>query len=98
MLTTNTPEVTPERSTATLITNYKQEYNHNNLTPLTLYNTPIPYTNKVKILGVTYDNGLTFKDYIADIKLGCTPKIRTLKAITGQDFGQSKEIITTIEY
>ena len=23
--------------------------------PVTLYNTPIPYTNKVKILGVTYD-------------------------------------------
>ena len=79
-----------------IITNYKQEYNHNNLTPVTLYNTPIPYTNKVKILGVTYDNGLTFKDHIADIKLRCTQKHRALKAITGQDFGQSKETNTTM--
>ena len=43
--------------------------------PVTLYNTPIPYTNKVKILGVTYDNGLTFKEHIADIKLRCIPKL-----------------------
>ena len=32
-LTTNRLKVAPEKSTATLITNYKQEYNHNNLTP-----------------------------------------------------------------
>ena len=52
-LTTNRLKVAPEKSTTTLITNYKQEYNHNKLTPVTLYNTPIPYTNKVKILVVT---------------------------------------------
>ena len=46
--------------------NYKQEYNYNKLTPINLYNTPIPYTNKVKILGVTNDNGLTFKDHISN--------------------------------
>jgi len=85
-LTTNRLKVAPEKSTATLITNYKQECN---LTPVTLYNASIPYTNKVKILGVTYDNGLTFKDHIADFKLRCTPKLRAFKAITVQDFGQS---------
>ena len=95
-LITNKLKVAPEKSTAILITNYKQEYNHNNLTPVTLYNTPITYTNKVKILRVTYDNGFTFKEHIADIKLRCTPKLRALKAITGQDFGQSKETTTTI--
>ena len=67
-LTTNRLKVALGKSTATLITNYKQEYNHNNLTPVTLYNTPISYTNKVKILGVTYDNGLTFKERLAEIK------------------------------
>ena len=51
-LTTNRPKVATEKSTATLITNYKQEYNHNNLTTVTLYNTPIPNINKVKILEV----------------------------------------------
>ena len=84
-------QVAPEKST--VITNYKQEYN---FTPDTLYNTSIPYTNKVKILGVTYDNGLTFEDYIADIKLRSTPKLRALKAVTGQDFGQSMKTTTTI--
>ena len=40
--------VDPEKSTATLIFHYKQECNHNNLTPVTLYNIPIPYNNKIK--------------------------------------------------
>ena len=61
-----------------------------------MHNTPIPYTNKVKMLGVTYYNGLTFKDHIADIKLRCTPKLRALKAITDQDLRQSKETPTII--
>ena len=50
----------------------------------------------MKILGVTYDNGLTFKEHIADIKQRYTPKLRALKAITGQESGQSKETTTTI--
>ena len=41
-------------------------------------------------------NDLTFKEHIADIKQKCTPKLRALKAITGQEFGQRKERTTTI--
>ena len=41
-LTINRLEVAPEKSTATLIINYKQEYNHNNSTTVTLHNTLIP--------------------------------------------------------
>ena len=41
-LCTNRLKVAPEKFTVTLITNYKQEYNYNNFTPVTLYNTPIP--------------------------------------------------------
>ena len=86
-LTANRLKLSPEKSTATFITNYKQEYN---LTPVTLYNTPIPYTNKVKILGVTYDNSLTFKDHIADIKLRCTPELRALKAIRARTLDRAR--------
>ena len=41
-LTTNRLKVATGISTATLITTYKQEYN--NLTPVTIYSTPIPYS------------------------------------------------------
>ena len=40
----------PEKFPATLITNYKQEYNHITSTPVTIYNTAILYTNRVMIL------------------------------------------------
>ena len=75
-LTTNRLTVASDKSTATLITHYNGEHNHNNPRPVTLYNTPISYTNMIKILEITYDNGLTFKEHIADIKQKCTPKFR----------------------
>ena len=78
------------------MTNYAAEHNHSHLEPVTLYNTSIPYTNKVKILGVTYDNAMRFGDHIADITQKCAPKLRALKAITGQDFGQKKETNITL--
>ena len=90
-LTLNRLQVSPTKSTVTLITNYNSEHNHTNFTPVTLYNSPIPYTNKVKILGVTYDNAMRFGDHIADITKKLTPKHRALKAIAGQHFGQKKE-------
>ena len=102
-LTTNRLRVAPEKSTATLITNYNWEHILTNLTPVTLYNTPIPYTNEVRILGVIYYNGLTVKEHIADLKQKVHTKTflekafgKALKVITGQEFGQSKETTTTI--
>ena len=95
-LTKNRLKVAPEKSTATLITLDLKEHSLTDKTPVTLYNTPIPYTNRVKILGVTYDTAFSFKHHIEDIKHKCEPKLKALKAISGQDFGQSKETSTTI--
>ena len=39
---------------------------------------------------------MRFGDHIADITQKCAPKLRALKAITGQDFGQKKETNITL--
>ena len=83
---TNRLKVAPTKSTVTLITNYTKEHQH---TPqLTLDNTAIPHKHTTKILGVTYDTSLSFKDHIHDIKQKCTPRLNTLRTLTGTDFGQ----------
>ena len=70
---------TTEKSTATLITINKNTTITTSHPSLSTINPSGPYTN-----------GSTFKDHIADTKLRCTPKLRAIKAITGQNFGQSK--------
>ena len=60
---------------------------------LTLDNTAIPHKQSTKILGVTYDTSLSFKDHIHDIKQKCTHRLNTL---SGTDFGQQKETLTLI--
>ena len=62
-------KVAPTKSTITLLINYTKEHKH---TPqLTLDNTAIPHKHSTKILGVTYDTSLSFKDHIHDIKQKC---------------------------
>ena len=73
---------------------YTKEHRH---TPqLTLVNTAIPHKDSTKILGVTYDTSLSFKDHIHDIKLKCTHRLNTLRTLTGTDFRQQKETLTLI--
>ena len=63
---TNRLKVAPTKSTITLLTNYTKEHRH---TPqLTLDKTAIPHKHSTKILGVTNDTSLRFKDHIHDIK------------------------------
>ena len=89
---TNRLKVAPTKSTITLLTNYTKEHRH---TPqLTLDNTAIPHKHSRKILGVTYDTSLSFKDHIHDIKQKCTHQLNTLHTPTGTDFGQQKETQT----
>ena len=88
----NQLKVAPTKSTITLITNYTKEHRH---TPqLTLDNTAIPHKHSTKILGVTYDTSLSFKDHIHDTKQKCTHRLSTLRTLTGTDFGQQKEALT----
>ena len=90
----NRLKIAPAKSTTTLLTSDKHQ--HNFIPNVTLYNTQIPHTPSTKILGVTYDTGLTFKDHIQDTKRRCNPRLNSLRAITGTDFGQQKETNTLV--
>ena len=91
----NRLKIAPAKSTVTLLTSHTKEHKH--IPKLTLGNTKIPHTNKTKILGVTYDTSMSFKDHILDIKNRCTPRLNALRALSGTRFGQHKET-TTIVY
>ena len=81
-------------STFTLLTNYTKDHQH---TPqLTLDNTAIPHKHSTKLLGVTYDTSLSFKNHIHDIKQKCPHRLNMLRTLTGTDLGQHKETITLI--
>ena len=85
----NRLKIAPTKSTTTLLTSDKRQHNY---TPtITLNNIPVPHSPTTKILGVTYDTGLSFKDHIQDIKRRCGPRLNALRALTGTDFGQHKE-------
>ena len=84
----NRLKVAPTKSTFTLLTNYTKEHQH---TPqLRLDNTAIPHKHSTKVLGVTYDTSLSFKDHIHDIKQKCTHRLNTLRTLTETDFGPRK--------
>ena len=91
---TNRLKVAPTKSTITLLTNYTKEHRH---TPqLALENTAIPHKHSTKILGVTYDTSLSFKDHIHNIKQKCIHRLNMLRTLTGTDFGQQKETLILI--
>ena len=91
----NRLKVTPTKSTITLLTNYTKEHQH---TPqLTLDNTAIPHKHSTKILGVTYDTTLSFKDHIHNIKQKRTHRLNKFRTLTGTDFGQHKKPNTDIQ-
>ncbi|XP_076029826.1 uncharacterized protein LOC143018351 [Oratosquilla oratoria] len=91
---TNRLKIAPTKSTATLLTNWTKE--HKYIPHLYINNTLIPHTNTPKILGVTYDTSMSFKQHLTNIKNKCTPRLNALKSITGTTFGQNKETNITI--
>ena len=90
----NQLKVAPTKSTITLLTNYTKEHWHTS--QITLDDTANPRKHSTKILRVTYDTSLSFKDHIHDIKQNCTHRLNTLCTLTGTDFGQHKETLTLI--
>ena len=84
----NRLKVAPTKSTVTLMTGYTHE--HDYVPHLTLANETIPFKRSTKILGVTYDTAMTFRDHAADVRMRCRSRLNALKTIAGADFG-SKE-------
>ena len=90
----NRLKIAPAKSTTTLLTSDKHQ--HNFIPNVTLNNIQIPHTPTTKILGVTYDTGVTFRDRTQNTKRRCGPRLNALRAITGTDFGQQKETTTLV--
>ena len=72
-LTTNRMSVSTHKSSLTLITPCHSEYNIH--PQVTLNNSDIPCSNTFKILGVTIDKGMTFKQHTDNINTAA--KIRS---------------------
>ena len=93
-LSQNRLKVSTTKSTLTLLTPFNREYNAQ--PHITLNNTPIPVTPTTKILGVTLDRGVTFKQHTDNINTPAKTRLNVLKALTQTTFGHSKEDITTL--
>ena len=93
-LNINRLKVSANKSTITLITPYNREYT---VRPhVTLFDTPLPYTETPTILGVTYDRGMTFKTHTTNINTKSKNRLNVLRALTHTTYGHSKEDITTL--
>src|SRR6188508_2305399 len=80
----------PDKSTATLFTPHQAEFN----TILRLNNnTIIPTVNNPKILGLTLDPHLTFKDHVNKTKQKADKNIKILKALNGTTWGKQKQTL-----
>ncbi|KAK3885147.1 hypothetical protein Pcinc_010628 [Petrolisthes cinctipes] len=92
--TTNRLKIAPTKSTVTLLTNWNAEHRY---TPhLTINNTPIPHTHTPKILGITYNTSMTFKQRITTIKNKCMQRLKALRSLASTTFGHNKETTTTV--
>ena len=93
-LTTNRMTVSAQKSSITVITPFNREYNSQ--PNLTLNGTQIPVTPTTKILGTTYDRGMTFKPHITELTNKTRSRLNVLKALTTTTFGQQKESIINL--
>ena len=93
-LQTNRLKVSANKSLLTLVTPYTLEYT---VEPqITLNNTIIPTTHNTKILGVTLDRGMTFRQNTHNATDKCQHRLNVLRALTHTTYGHSKESITTL--
>ena len=82
-----------QKSSATLFTTWTKEVK----LPLAVHinGDPIPTVNNPRILGVTFDNLLTFSHHAKDICNKVSRRNRVLRALAGTSWGKDKEILVT---
>ena len=86
--------VSTNKSSLTLITPHNAEYSTQ--PQVTLNNTPLPVTYSTKILAVTFDRGMAFKQHIDDINTTAKNRLNVIRSFTHTTYGHSKEDITKI--
>ena len=63
---------------------------------LNLFGKTIPKSDKLKFLGVTLDERLSFKNQIDEIKTKCNPRLNLIKILSNKRWGLSKVTLSSI--
>ena len=80
-----------EKCTSTLFTTDPKQYKIN--PNVKINDKPVPHSQTIKILGITFDTGLTFTPHIKDVCARSRKRLNVLKALSGTNWGQSKETL-----
>ncbi len=72
---------------------YKHRGKTTTFPQLTVNNTPIPYRDKVKFLGMTLDYRLTWHAHIANLLVRCRKDINLLKLVSATSYGADKKAL-----
>jgi hypothetical protein len=89
----NNLKLNPDKSTSTLFTLDPSEYDKT--LNLHINNTLIPTVKHPKVLGLTFDPKLNYKQHIEKTKDKASKTVNILKALTSSKWGKQKETITT---
>lgn len=83
-------------STKTTYTIFSRSYKVIEPIELTLENHPLIRTNSTKILGLTFDSKLTWKNHIEDLILDCKKRINILKVLSSTKWGADQESLIRV--
>ena len=93
-LTSNRMSVSAQKSSITLVTPFNREYR---LTPqVDLFGDPLPVEPYTKILGLTLDRGMTFRQHVQEVNARARSRLNAMKALASTTFGHSKESLTAL--
>ena len=80
-----------EKSTASLFTCFNREFS--TTLPITMAGAVIPTVNRPKLLGVVFDNSMTFCSHSDHVRKKVGARNNILKALSGTSWGQQKEVL-----
>ena len=83
--------ISPSKSSATLFTTSSNEIGLE--LAVDINGEAVPTVQKPKILGITFDGLLSFKQHVTNTKNKIQAKNNILKALTGSSWGKEKEVI-----
>ena len=86
--------VSAQKSSITVVTPFNREYNSQ--PTITLNGSQIPVEPSTKILGTTFDRGMTFKPHITELTSKTKSRLNVMRALTATTFGQQKESILNL--
>ena len=83
--------ISPSKSSATLFTTATNEVS--TTLDIVIDGETVPTVKKPKILGVTFDNLLSFRQHTSEMKRKLQAKNNVLKALAGSTWGKEKEVL-----